>query len=101
MAKSSAFVADLPDDISAEALERLYAWGKSSCEKFDVHMNENGTMAPVVVSKKLRTARDHQRNLLTLSTELGLGAAPETIGVAANRRRNGHGKHGASARNHV
>ena len=66
MAKSSALVADLPDDMSPEALERLYAWGKSSCEEFDVHMNANGTMALVVVRKKPGTARDHQRNLRTL-----------------------------------
>ena len=62
MAKSSAFVADLPDDMSAEALERLYAWGKSSCEKFDVHMNGNGSMVLVAVRKKPGTARDHRRD---------------------------------------
>ena len=72
MAKSCAFVADLPEAMSAEALERLYAWGKSSCEKFDVHMYENGTMALVVVRKKPGTARDHQRNLRTLLQNWGV-----------------------------
>ncbi len=72
MAKSRAFVADLPEEMSPEALERLYAWGKSSCEKFDVHMNANGTMALVVVRKKPGTARDHQRNLRTLLQNWGV-----------------------------
>ena len=72
MAKSCAFVADLPEAMSAEALERLYAWGKSSCETFDVHMDENGTMALVVVRKKPGTARDHQRNLRTLLQNWGV-----------------------------
>ena len=71
MAKSCAFVADLPEAMSAEALERLYAWGKSSCEKFDVHMNGNGSMVLVAVRKKPRTARDHQRNLRTLLQNWG------------------------------
>ena len=72
MAKSCAFIADLPEAMSAETLERLYAWGKSSCEKFDVHMHENGTMALVVVRKKPGTARDHQRNLRTLLQNWGV-----------------------------
>ena len=72
MAKSCAFVADLPEAMSVDALERLYAWGKSSCEKFDVHMHENGTMALVVVRKKPGTARDHQRNLRTLLQNWGV-----------------------------
>lgn len=58
--------------MSAEALERLYAWEKRSCEKFDVRMNENGTMALVVMRKKPGTARDHQRNLRTLLQNWGV-----------------------------
>ncbi len=72
MAKACAFVADLPEDMSTDALERLYAWGKSSCENFDVHMNPTGSMTLVVVRKKPGTARDHQRNLRTLLQNWGV-----------------------------
>ena len=64
MAKSAAFAADLPD-MSAEQLAKLYAWGKSSCVKFDVQQMDNGTMLLVAVRKKPGTAREHQRLLRT------------------------------------
>ena len=73
MAKSSpAFVAELPEEVSVEALERLYAWGKTHCEQFDLRMNANGSMTVVVVRKKPGTARDRQRNLRTLLTNWGV-----------------------------
>ena len=61
-ARSRAFVADLPN-LTAEQLEKLYAGGKGSCEKFDVHMNDNMSMVLAAVRKKDGTARDHQRLL--------------------------------------
>ena len=38
MATSHKFEADLPELTEAQ-LEKLYGWGKSSCEAFDVRMN--------------------------------------------------------------
>ena len=64
MASSKAFVADLPD-LSEEQLEKLHAWGNSSCEQFDLHMQEGGSMTLVAVRKKNGSARDHMRLLRT------------------------------------
>lgn len=80
MAKACAYVADLPQDMSTDALERLYAWGKGSCEKFDVHMNANGSMTLVVVRKKAGTAREHQRNLRTLLNNWGVALPQRQAG---------------------
>ena len=63
-ARSRAFVADRPS-LTAEQLEKLYAWGKGSCERFDVHLNDNMSMVLAAVRKKDGTARDHQRLLRT------------------------------------
>ena len=77
MAKAScAFVADLPGDMSDEAMERMYVWGKSNCLKFDVHMDAKGGMQLVVERKKAGTVREHQRNLKTLLKNWGV-ALPE------------------------
>ena len=64
MAKSAAFVADLPD-MTPDQLAKLYSWGKSSCAKFDVQQMENGAMLLVAVRKKPGSARDHMRLLRT------------------------------------
>ena len=72
MAKASrAYRADLPD-MSAEALEKLYTWGKSSCEKTHVSMDAHGKMILVALRRKPGTARDHQRNLRTLLQNWGV-----------------------------
>ena len=72
MARASrAFCADLPD-MSAEALEKLYTWGKTSCEKTHVSMDAHGKMILVALRKKQGTARDHQRNLRTLLQNWGV-----------------------------
>ena len=63
-ARNRAFVADLPN-LTAEQLEKLYAWGKGSCDRFDVHLNDNMSMVLAAVRKKDGTARDHQRLLRT------------------------------------
>ena len=68
---SRAFCADLPD-MSAEALEKLYTWGKNNCERTDVSMAANGNLILVALRKKQGTARDHQRNLRTLLQNWGV-----------------------------
>ena len=64
MASGRAFVADLPD-MTGEQMEKLYAWGQSSCEQFDVHMQDGGAMTLVAVRKKSASQREHQRLLRT------------------------------------
>ena len=72
MAKASrAYRADLPD-MSAEALEKLYTWGKSSCEKTHVSMDAHGKLMLLALRMKPGTARDHQRNLRTLLQNWGV-----------------------------
>ena len=63
-ARSRAFVADLPS-LTSEHLEKIYTWGKGSCDKFDVHLNDTMIMALAAARKKDGTARDHQRLLRT------------------------------------
>ena len=81
MAKTSkTFVADLPE-LSGEQLEKLYAWGKSTCEQFDVHLQAaGGSMALVAVRKKPGTAREHQRNLRTLLQNWGVNLPAKQAG---------------------
>ena len=43
MASAKAFVADMLD-MMGEQMEKLYAWGQSSREQFDVHMQDGGAM---------------------------------------------------------
>ena len=64
MARSNAFAADLPA-LSEEQLEKLYVWGRGSCDKFDVHLHSDTTMTLTAVRKKDGTARDHQRLIRT------------------------------------
>ena len=64
MARSNSFVADLPI-LSDEQLEKLYLWGTSCCDKFDVRMNGDMGMTVVALRKKDGTVRDHQRLLRT------------------------------------
>ena len=80
MASSSkAFVADLPD-LSEEQLEKLYAWGNSSCERFDLHLQEGGSMTLVAVRKKSGSARDHMRLLRTNLLHWGVSLPAKQIG---------------------
>ena len=80
MASSSkAFVADLPD-LSEEQLEKLYAWGNSSCERFDLHLQEGGSMTLVAVRKKSGSARDHMRLLRTNLQNWGVSLPAKQTG---------------------
>ena len=60
---SKAFVADLPD-LTAEQLGKLYTWGESSCEQFDVR-RQSSNLVLVAIRKKHGTVRDHMRLLRT------------------------------------
>ena len=64
MTTSKSFEADLPELTEAQ-LEKLYAWGKSSCEAFDVRMNGDMTMVLLATRKKPGSVRDHMRLLRT------------------------------------
>ena len=80
MAKTSkAFVADLPE-MSEEQLEKLYCWGQSSCEQFDIHMQGEGAMTLVAVRKKSGTARDHMRLLRTNLQNWGVALPAKQTG---------------------
>ena len=63
MATSTSFVADLPP-MDADQLAKMYTWGKTSCNRFDVHMKQDG-FTLVVERKKAGTVREHQRMLRT------------------------------------
>ena len=63
MATSASFVADLPP-MDADQLAKMYTWGKTSCNRFDVHMEQDG-FTLVVERKKAGTVREHQRMLRT------------------------------------
>ena len=63
MATSASFVADLPP-MDADQLAKMYTWGKTSCNRFDVHMKQDG-FTLVVERKKDGTVREHQRMLRT------------------------------------
>ena len=63
MATSASFVADLPP-MDADQLAKMYTWGKTSCNRFDVHMKQDG-FTLVVERKKAGNVREHQRVLRT------------------------------------
>ena len=64
MATSHSFEADLPE-LNPEQLARLYTWGQSSCNTFDLRMNADMTMTLSATRKKVDSARGHQRLLRT------------------------------------
>jgi len=76
---SKAFIADLPD-LTAEQLGKLYTWGQSSCEQFDVHTREDSSMMLVAVRKKPGSARDHQRLLRTNLVNWGVNLPAKQSG---------------------
>ena len=79
MASGKAFVADMPD-MTGEQMEKLYAWGKSSCEQFDVHMQDGGAMTLVAVRKKSASQREHQRLLRTNLQNWGVSLPAKQAG---------------------
>ena len=79
MATSKSFEADLPD-MTEEQLSKLYLWGKSSCEAFDVRMNRDMTMIIVATRKKAGTVRDHMRLLRTNLLNWGVSLPSKQVG---------------------
>ena len=75
MATSHHFEADIPE-LSESQLEKLYAWGKSSCEKFDVRMNGDMSMVLIATRKKQDSVRGHMRLLRTNLLDLGVTTLP-------------------------
>ena len=70
MATSDTFEADLPE-LSPEKLSKLYTWGQTSCDGFDVRMHKGMTMTPRATRKKPDTTRGHMRLLRTHLVEIG------------------------------
>ena len=79
MATSHHFEADIPE-LSESLLEKLYAWGKSSCEKLDVRMNGDMSMVLIATRKKAGTVRDHVRLLRTNLLNWGVSLPSKQIG---------------------
>ena len=79
MATSHHFEADIPE-LSESQLEKLYAWGKSSCEKFDVRMNGDMSMVLIATRKKAGTVRDHMRLLRTNLLNWGVSLPSKQVG---------------------
>lgn len=79
MARSFSFVADLPT-LNDEQLEKLYAWGKSSCENFDVHLKGDASMTLVAKRKKDGDVRAHQRLLRTNLVHWGVELSAKQTG---------------------
>ena len=79
MATSHHFEADIPE-LSESQLEKLYAWGKSSCEKFDVRMNGDMSMVLIATRKKQDSVRGHMRLLRTNLLNWGVALPTKQIG---------------------
>ena len=79
MATSHHFEADIPE-LSESQLEKLYAWGKSSCEKFDVRMNGDMSMVLIATRKKQDSVRGHMRLLRTNLLNWGVSLPDKQMG---------------------
>ena len=79
MAASHKFEADLPE-LTENQLAKLYAWGQSSCEAFDLRMNPNMSMMLVATRKKAGTVRDHMRLLRTNLLNWGVSLPDKQMG---------------------
>ena len=64
MATSKSFEADLPE-LTAKQLTKLYTWGQTPCEPFDIRMNPDMSMTVYATRTKSDIARGHQRLLRT------------------------------------
>ena len=79
MATSKSFEVDL-FELTDGQLEKLYAWGKSSCEAFDVRMNGDMTMVLLATRKKSGSVRDHMRLLRTNLLNWGVALPTKQLG---------------------
>ena len=79
MATSHKFEADLPE-LTESQLEKLYAWGKSSCESFDLRMHGDMTMVLIATRKKQDSVRGHMRLLRTNLLNWGVSLPNKQMG---------------------
>ena len=79
MATSHHFEADIPE-LSESQVEKLYAWGKSSCEKFDVRRNGDMSMVLIATRKKQDSVRGHMRMLRTNLLNWGVNLPTKQVG---------------------
>jgi len=103
MATSHHFEADIPE-LSESQLEKLYAWGKSSCEAFDVRMNGDMSMVLIATRKKQDSVRGHMRLLRTNLLNWGVALPTKQVGwlrlmmdEGNSAEMNGAGKEAAHA----
>ncbi len=62
---SRCFVATLPHTLADEQLDKLFAWTKTYCVRFDVVKDATGCMRILVARKEARSKRDFHRLLRT------------------------------------
>ena len=79
MATSNTFEAALPE-LSSEQLSKLYTWGQTSCDTFDLRMNSDMTMVLSATRKKTDTARGHMRLLRTNLVNWGVSLPTKQVG---------------------
>ena len=79
MAASKSFEADLPE-LTEEQLMKLYTWGQSSCEAFDVRMHEDMSMVLIATRKKQDSVRGHMRLLRTNLLNWGVSLQNKQMG---------------------
>ena len=103
MTTSNSFEADLPE-LTEDQLTKLYAWGQSSCEHFDVRMKPDMSMALLATRKKAGSVRDHMRLLRTNLLNWGVALPTKQVGwlrlmmdEGNSAEMNGAGKEAAHA----
>ena len=79
MATTKSFEADLPE-LTEGQLEKLYAWGQSSCEHLDVRMKPDMSMLLIATRKKQDSVRGHMRLLRTNLLNLGVALPTKQVG---------------------
>ena len=71
--------ADLPE-LTEGQLEKLYAWGQSSCEAFAVRMNGDMTMVLLATRKKAGSVHEHMRLLRRSLLNWGVALPTKQVG---------------------
>ena len=79
MATSQSFEADLPE-LTEGQLEKLYAWGQSSCEHLDVRMKPDMSMMLIATREKQDSVRGHMRLLRTNLLNWGVALPTKQVG---------------------
>ena len=79
MATSDTFEADLPE-LSPEQLSKLYTWGQTSCDTFDLRMNSNMTTVLSATRNKTDSARGHMRMIGTVVVDWGESLPTKQVG---------------------